>query len=184
MDVTRTSEKDMTPELDREIRRLQQEAFPRTVEFAQQRWWHTPPSDDELWFNARHEGRLVGSVRLVRRTVRTPDGQRTVGGIANVCSHPQARGLGAAKACMTAAQEYIAGSGQIDFGVLFCGDGVRPFYEKLGWKAVDNEVLVGDPPVRHKYNDPDHHGFIMVYPGRRCMSQWPAGTVNLDGQDW
>ena len=50
----------------------------------------------------------VGSVRLIVSGLRTAAGELLVGGMANVCSHPDHRGEGAAKACMRAAQQVIA----------------------------------------------------------------------------
>ena len=122
MDIIRTLEKDLTPEGDREILDLQHAAFTKTAEFAHQRWWHSPAQDDDLWFGVRDDaGKLISSIRVVHRLARTTDGERLLAGIGNVCSHPEARGSGAASMCMTAVSEYIADEGGADFGLLFCG---------------------------------------------------------------
>jgi len=182
MDVTRTAERDLTDQQAEDIRRLQRAAFPATKEFATQRWWHTPPASGEQWLGARRDGELIGSVKLLFRTITTDAGELLVGGIGNVCSHPHARGLGAAKACMQAAQRVIAA--EADFGLLFTGRAVRTFYESLGWHVVDNELI-------HRHGDghdaPGHGGaddFSLISPGRLALADWPAGTIDLNGPDW
>ncbi len=183
MDVTRTSERDLSDAQKEDLRRLQQAAFPATEEFATQRWWHTPPAGDEQWLAARRDGELIGSVRLLFRTITTaPGDDLLVGGIGNVCSHPHARGLRAAKTCMLAAERVIAA--EADFGLLFTGRAVRTFYEGLGWHVVDNELI-------HRHGDgrdaPGHGGpddFNLIYPGRCRLADWPAGTIELNGPDW
>jgi predicted N-acetyltransferase YhbS len=182
--VTCVLEKDMTPALARGIQELQHAAFPHTSEFAHQRWWHTPLSPEELWFVARRDGRLVGSVRLVLRRITTVAGDYVVGGLANVCSHPDARGCGAAKACALAAQEKIAHGGTMDFGLLFCAVRVRDFYAKLGWTVVTNDVIFGAPPSRHGYGVPALSGYAMIFPGRLATADWPTGGIDLNGQNW
>ena len=183
MDVTCTIESDLSDGQAEDIRQLQQAAFPGAGEFTTQRWWHTPPGEDEKWLTARNDnGKLIGSARLLFRTIVTAEGELTVGGIGNVCSHPDCRGQGAASACMRAAAEVI--EREADFGFLFCGDGVLRFYEHLGWQVVDNDV-------RYQLRDEDAasqarapHGHAMAHPGRRSMDDWPKGEIDLNGPDW
>lgn len=182
MDVTRTAERDLTDTQKAEVLALQQLAFPGTEEFPTQRWWHTPLDDGEEWIGARRDGRLIASVRLIFRTIITDAGELLVGGVGNVCSHPDFRGFGAAKACMRAAQETIAA--ETDFGLLMTGTGVKAFYESLDWHVVDNHMV-------HRHTDgrdaPGHNSpgeFKMIYPGRLALGDWPAGTINLNGPDW
>ena len=183
MEVTRTAERDLTAQQAEDIRRLQQAAFPNTVEFPTQRWWHTPLAGGEQWLGARREGELIGSVRLLFCTITTAAGDELfVGGIGNVCSHPSARGVGAAKACMLAAQRVIAA--EADFGLLFTGRTVRAFYEGLGWHVIDNELVLRHPDGR---DAPGHDGpdeFNLIYPGRLALADWPAGSIDLNGPDW
>lgn len=182
MDITCVKEPDLTAEQKQEIRDLQHAAFPSTAEFTVQRWYHTPPGDDEKWFAARIDGELIGSVRLVFREVSTAAGDFRVGGIGNVCSHPSRRGGGAAKACMTAAAGAIRR--EADFGLLFCGEPVRRFYESLGWRTVENLFhyrpgTAHAPLVTRVPSD-----YAMILPGRRGAGDWPAGEIDLLGPDW
>lgn len=180
MDVTCISERDLTPCQAGEILLLQHLAYPDTPHFAMRRWCHSPLEGDDLWFAFRRQGRLVGSLRLLHRRTKTVSGEMVLGGIGNVCSHPDARGQGAARACMRAAAEYMRHGDKIDFGMLFCAKGVLEFYGKLGWRRISDEVLRApetgqSEPVR---------GFAMICPARRGLEDWPGGTVDLNGDDW
>ena len=182
MDTTCTIERDLTAEHAEEIRCLQQAAFPGTTEFLTQRWWHTPVADDEWWLGARVDGELIGSARLLFRTIVTTGGERVIGGIGNVCSHPDRRGQGAAAACMRAAAEEIGR--EADFGVLFCGEAVRGFYERLGWQVVDNELYPRPAGAGGERVRSTGHGCAMISPGRQTLDEWPAGEIDLNGPDW
>ena len=129
MQVESLLEKELPPQVAAEIQELQHLAFPAEQVFAQQRWWHAPLLPEERWFLCRREGRLIGSVRVIPRTILAAGKPYTIGAIGNVCSHPQFRGVGAAKAVMGAVAGYIA-AGNVDFGVLMCG-GAHDYYAKL-----------------------------------------------------
>ena len=182
MDITCTIERDLTEAQRLEIQQLQQAAFPATDEFATQRWWHAPLEGNELWLGAVEEGKLVGSVLLAFRTVTSREGDLFVGAIGNVCSHPDHRGSGAARACMAAAAEAI--ERECDFGVLFCGPPVREFYTKLGWTQIGNLMryqLMGESESQLAN---ERHGYAMAIGGKRPIDDWPRGEINLNGPDW
>jgi predicted N-acetyltransferase YhbS len=178
MNIATTLERNLTDAHAEEIRALQQAAFPQTEEFRTQRHWHTPIAADDCWVGARVEGRLIGSVCVMFRTVSTAIGDLRIGGIGNVCSHPDARGLGAAKACMRAAGAIIEAT--CDFGLLGCGDVVLAFYAGLGWSKIDNEVIWTDADGHRQAHDPN----VMILPGTRPLAQWPDGTIDLNGPNW
>ena len=182
MDISVTLELELTAEQKQEIRELQHVAFPSADEFATQRWYHTPPCDDEKWFGARADGELIGSVRLVFRDVSTEAGDLRVGGIANVCSHPSHRGRGAAKACLMAAAGAI--QRDADFGLLFCGEPARLFYEGLGWQTVDNLFHYRPGTAHAPLVTQVPSDYAMIRPGRRSVDAWPGGEIDLNGPDW
>ena len=184
MDVTVVAERDVMPERQREILLLQHAAFPGTGEFAYQRWYRTPLSDDDLWFLARRGGQFIGSVRLLHRRITTVRGDLAIGGVANVCSHPSARGSGAARACMLGAQQYIAGGTRTDFGMLFTGPKVREFYAKLGWRGVKNPLVYADESGNAVRVSPEAERCVMIFASSRPLEQWPEGEININGPAW
>ena len=176
------AEPDVTPELDKEVMKIQQAAFPNTASFAEHRWWHSPPADDDLWFLVRDGEKLVGSVRLVHRKITTPVGDLLVAGIGNVCSDPDNPGSGGGWRGMFAAQRYIKNSDKIDFGLLFCSDSLVEYYSALRWKIVENKFIAAgadadSPPV-------ELGGNKMIYRARRPVEDWPEGEINLNGRNW
>jgi GNAT superfamily N-acetyltransferase len=181
VDVTCTIECDLKPTEAAETILLQHLAYPDTPHFACRRWCHSPLEGDDLWFALRRDGRLLGSCRLLHRRIKAGEAELIVGGVGNVCSHPDARGIGAAKACMFAAADYMLQGGKVDFGMLFCGKHVVEFYRKLGWHRITNEVVRTPPPPAGREQV---RGNVMICPGRMPLDQWPAGPVDLNGDDW
>lgn len=182
MDIQCLSEQELPFEIAEQIQLLQQAAFGQTAEFTRQRWWHTPHGPGEMWFLATDGLRLIGSVRLIERRIRTTCDSPVIGGIGNVCSHPEARGLGAAKRCLQSAGEYIRAS--LDFGVLMCSDNVRELYAKLGWQVVTNDFTCVNCQGSEGPYEVKPGNYVMILPGRRKIETWPPGPINLCGQDW
>lgn len=184
MNIQRVREKDLTPVQAAEILELQHAAFPATKEFETQRWYHTPLADDEMWFFGYKDGRLICSVRVVHRTITVGTANFRVAGIANVGSHPDARGTGAGKACMQAVGQYISQAPDLDFGVLFTGPPTDGFYAKLGWKTITNQYACANEKDQRVTHDPKDGGVRMIYPGRQTLEKWPDGVMDLNGRDW
>ncbi len=66
------------------------------------------------------------------------DTKLTVGiGIGNVCTVVRGKGYG--KAIMKEVSNYLITTDQI--GLLFCKEALIPFYEKCGWKLIDNSSV-------------------------------------------
>ncbi len=178
MTITQLHERHLSDDHRQAILELQQLSFPQTEEFKTQRWWHTPLDGSELWIGCEADSELIGSVLLLFREVTTAAGPLTLGGIGNVCSHPDHRGAGAARKCMAAAGAVIAE--QCDFGLLECGDPVVDFYGAMGWQEIDNEVIWQFPDG--KPGKTESH--VMVLAGRKALDAWPVGTVDLNGPNW
>ena len=65
----------------------------------------------------------------------------------------------------------------VEFGMLFCLPRLAPFYERQGWRLVEDEVEIDQPdgPIVWPYH-------IMVLPcGAR---EWPAGRVEVGSLPW
>ena len=65
----------------------------------------------------------------------------------------------------------------VNFGLLFCGYRMEPFYQSLGWQTVSAPVY---------FNQPDHKlledGLLMALP---CgLVSWPQGVVDVRGLPW
>jgi len=180
IEVRCVEERDFTDLLDRQVIALQRVAFPQEEHFKMKRWVHTLPLPHDRWFQAWAGHELAASVWLHHRTIHTPAGPCRVGGIANVCSDPAWRGEGAARACMRAAMDYMDASPDIDFGLLFCGAGVRRFYEALGWRDTTNRYLARIPG--HDAAPIHENAIVLRYDAG--PTPWPDGDIDLNGPEW
>lgn len=185
MNIIRKTETQLTSEQERQILTLQRKAFPQTQEFKTQRWYQTPLADDDLWYMAFVDDNIAGCVRVIHRIISAGDQEYSVAGIANVCSDPQGRGKGLAKGCMIeAARNFTMEPYAVDFGILFGGPPVQPFYRKLGWQSVTaGKILHLDDNGQIQEYDLSSAS-MMLHPGRTALNNWPQSEINLNGPLW
>ncbi|MGI9016187.1 MAG: GNAT family N-acetyltransferase [Euzebya sp.] len=89
---------------------------------------------EAVLFEAREQGLLVGWVTLRLNQARLTSHWATV---ERLQSHPTKRGLGIGDALLRATVEHGRGSGLHHLLlVLRAGEGLEPFYERLGWTQV------------------------------------------------
>ena len=128
------------PDLPRELE-IQALAFMRIA------WGIGDPFRDHV-----HEG--PGSVHFVRssgnvlvshvRVFIIEAGEFRLGGVSGVLTYPEFRGQGHASALMRRAATHIQEQ-RLDLGMLFCDKETEPFYNALGWQALEpGRVVVKD----------------------------------------
>jgi predicted acetyltransferase len=100
------------------------------------------------------ESLLVSHLQVIPIPVGGRDRRLLIGGVSGVLTYPQFRGEGHASALLRSAAAHIDAS-DMDLGMLFCGVDVAPFYEALGWRALER----GRVGVQE---DPDSHDLVMV----------------------
>ncbi|MFE9610142.1 GNAT family N-acetyltransferase [Streptomyces sp. NPDC006012] len=128
------------------------------------------PKEDH--FGIRLGGRLVAHAGLVRLPVSVGGARGEVVGVGGVAVAPEVRGRGLAREVVAAAldQARTLGPGH---ALLFCRDPLVPFYGRLGWRALDQDVRVEQQegpvvmPLRTMVT-PLHDGAV-----------WPTGAVRL-----
>jgi predicted N-acetyltransferase YhbS len=142
------------------------------IEDAAYRW-----RPKELHFVTEEDGRAVSHVGLVKTKVTAGGHEVTVGGVGGVVTRPEAEGRRLVHAAMREAARYMRSELGVEFGMLFCLPRLAPFYERQGWRLVEDEVEIDQPdgPVVWPYR-------VMVLP---CgESVWPAGRVEVGGLPW
>jgi aminoglycoside 2'-N-acetyltransferase I len=138
---------------------------------------------------ARKEARLwlgdppVAHLGFERRTVGTARGDVLVAGVGDVAVAPGRQGQGVGGELMRALDRVLReGEFAADFGFLQCREAVIGFYASTGWTAVPNHtrhLSVQDArTVREGYWP------TFVRAGRRPLSEWPDGLVDLRGLPW
>lgn len=120
------------------------------------------------------EGSLVSVLEIVRRRGSVGGDSLTLGLLGGVITAPRWRGQGYGSALLKHAAGFICDEMGCDFGLLFCGEGLVAFYERLGWQLVPNAYVYDQPRGKT-----EGHLKLMVFP---CRGQgFPQGLVDLEG---
>lgn len=127
----------------------------------------------EEHFGIRHGGRLVAHAGLRRLPVAIGDAETEVMGVGGVAVAPDMQGQGLARLVVAAALDHARTMGP-QHALLFCRPPLVPLYQRLGWHALDEDVLVEQPANR-----------LVTMPLRtmvtplRDNAAWPSGGVRL-----
>ena len=130
--------------LDAAVRALLQAAFPTTEEFRRGRDYRHRAREGDFLIVGYAGDRLAASVALYFATARSEASDPiSLGCIGNVCSDPdpELRGQGHAAACVRRALKIARARGAAA-ALLFCREGLVPYYERFGFLPVRNEVLL------------------------------------------
>ena len=171
-------ETSITPAEDAAIKDLLCECFPNDVEaFSKTRYWHT--SGPEYSVVYMEDDKALGHVGIVVREVICDGNKVKIAGVQNVAVSTQMRGSGLSKALMTRAME-IAAEKQIKFGMLFCSDKLKNFYESQGWVVKNAQIQIVDNGAA--IPDTNQHLYMI-----KQLSNEPfqdCNVINLNGMDW
>ena len=123
------------------------------------------------------DGRAVSHVGLINHTVEVGGTPVRVGGVGGVATNGEVHGRGYAQKTLRFAEKYMCEEMNVEFGLLFCLDRLRPFYERQNWQLLYAPVEFEQPSG--KMISPLN---VMVLP---CSeADWPAGAVNLQSLPW
>ncbi len=125
------------------------------------------------------EGRVGSHVGVLKHTVSAGGVPVVVGGVGGVVTVPEMQGHGLAQKGMRHAAAFMCEEMGVEFGLLFCLDRLKGFYESLGWQHVPERVEVEQEsgPIEAPFN-------MMVLPCGGGARQWPAGEVKLNSLPW
>jgi len=127
----------------------------------------------EEHFGIRHGDRLVAHAGLLRLPLAIGDTETEVMGVGGVAVAPDMQGRGLARLVVTAALDHARTLGP-QHALLFCRPSLVPLYQRLGWHALDTDVLV-EQPANRLVTMPLK---TMVTP-LRDNACWPSGPVRL-----
>jgi hypothetical protein len=119
----------------------------------------------------------MSHVGLVEQTVDVAGVAVRVAGVGGVATNNEAHGRGYAQKTLRFAEKYMCEELKVEFGLLFCLDRLKPFYERQNWQLVNDAVEFEQPSGRMVSTMN-----VMVLPcGERA---WPAGAVALQSLPW
>jgi predicted acetyltransferase len=153
---------------DQELRELLSTCFtkPGDEVFKTRRYWREPYK--HRWIIRNEEGSLVAHVGIHEKTVEADGESYLIGGICEVCVHPDYRGRGYVNSMLECVHVWLA-EHEFSFSILF---GNPKVYGSSGYVVVDNLYSNEDgkdwKPVK---------GMITQIADR----SWPEGEAHLAG---
>ena len=123
------------------------------------------------------EGSPATHVGLLRHTVTVGERPVKVCGVGGVVTAIDSHGKGYATHAMRYAQDLMRREWAVDFGLLFCLERLVPFYERLGWRRVNEDVR-----IEHTSGQINSPMVVMILPCK--AKKWPAGSVKLNSFPW
>lgn len=158
---------------DRVLRELLTVCFtkPQDVVFRDRRYFVDPYP--HRWIVRNSGERIVAHVGGHEKSILAGGRVYRVGGIGDVCVHPEFRGRGYVREMLSAAHAFMARQG-FDFALLF---GRPEVYGSSGYRPVENLFIHADPA------NPESE-LVSVRGLARCLgeTQWPAaGAAVLPG---
>jgi predicted N-acetyltransferase YhbS len=158
--------------LDAELRTLFVTCFPKDEPlFSKHRHFREPPT--HRWIIRDPAGRLVAHACIHDKTLGSPVGDLHIGGVAEVCVHPDFRGQGLVRLLMQRIQAWLIDH-HFDFSVLF---GRTEVYASSGYQNVNNLLRQIDPATEEEIVQPAENAMILPLGPR----PWPAGEIDLRG---
>ena len=136
--------------------------------------WRTRWATFDWYVTVQADDRIVGMAGVVDRQGTIGDVPARLGLLGAVFTLPEHRGRGFASDVVLRATQLMTDELGCDFGVLLCSDHLIPFYERQGWKHVQN-------PLR--FERFGRAGFaqsrVMIY---ECAGRpLPDGTIDVKG---
>jgi predicted acetyltransferase len=168
-DVEYMKDEMLDEEIDRQLRVLLSSCFvgEHNAMFAHQRFCREMPQ--HRWM-VREPGRIIAHVASHERKIWSGDTMFAIGGIAEVCVHPDHRGKGLVKKMLMETHEWLRVR-NVPFAVLF---GAESVYSSSGYFVVHN-VYTGDNSMETRQLS-DH---AMV--AELLSVKWPEGDMDLRG---
>lgn len=179
MEIKIVQEIEITDAIDRGVKDGLCRCFPPDIEiFSESRGWHgSMPSWSVI---IEDSGRIVAHVGIIDRVIKAGNRQLRVAGIQNVFVLPEYRGQCLSDKIMDASMKE-AEMLDFDAGLLYCVPTLEKVYARCGWKLLPKEDIIRI----------DEHGCEVAIPGKNIamffplkVSEFPAGTIHLQGNDW
>ncbi|WP_460234344.1 GNAT family N-acetyltransferase [Aurantivibrio plasticivorans] len=119
----------------------------------------------------------VSKCGLLRQTIRVGSHDLEVAGIGGVVTAPECQNQGFATQLIDEALRFVETEWLLSVSALFCRNELVPFYQQLGWKGAEREVMIVQPhgSVRAPMN-------FLVY--EVAPGSWPGGAVELGCLPW
>lgn len=140
------------------------------------RQYEGPAEQRPRSFVVRQDGRVIAHAAFVTRTIGTSAGEMTIAGLARVCTDPDVRGQGLGPRVVRPIFDLVD-QGVFPFSLFQTSQEVKPFYERLGCRMVEN-AIVNSLATEGEETCPFKDAVAMIYPAE---GDWPEGEIDLRG---
>jgi aminoglycoside 2'-N-acetyltransferase I len=144
--------------------------------------WADLDAETDYLIRFREDGELRACAWVTRRTVAISDQEVQVAGVRGVVTDPDHRRRGYGRAVMERAHALMGSFADCDFALLFSSVMAVPFYESLGWRALDGSVTCEQPGGRIDYTDALPTAPVMALALR--PADLPSGPIDVLGLPW
>jgi predicted acetyltransferase len=171
--LLRLIEPDVSDEMDAGIRELLSTCFTKTQDtiFRTQRFWQERPARHYVVREAN--GRLIAHANYHDKRLGCEPGEVRIGGVGDVCVHPDARGQGLVRAMLMTLHQELVEQG-IPFGMLF---GDAKVYHSSGYRPIENPLHYRELGSTNWTTKVSVEAMIRVL----GTASWPQGTLDLRG---
>ena len=138
---------------------------------------YRPKTGDEVHCVLYTDSRPVSHVGVLQHHARANGRSVLIGGIGGVVTIPAARRRGHGAMLVQHATNLLREEWNVDFALLFCIDRMRGYYERLGWRKLECEVLIDQPAG--KVPSPFH---VMTMPFNQDFEI--IHSLDLDSASW
>jgi predicted acetyltransferase len=166
-------DRDVNEEDDRRLRQLLSYCFTKAEDhvFAQRRYFQEAP--DHRFLMRTADGEIAAHVALHDKMIGSKEGELHIGGVAEVCTHPDHRGRGHIKALLAAGHAWMTERNMV-FSMLF---GEPYIYTSSGYVHVENPIRLWDWKREQWVTEAVRAA--MVRPLTDLV--WPEGVIDLRG---
>ena len=164
----------ITPAQDDSLRELFQLCFKRELAYLEhQRYFRELPPHRWMIFGDTDE--IIAHVAVYEKLLGTDSGLLPVIGIAEVCTHPDYRGRGLARAILAEIHDWARAQG-FDWSLLF---GSHAIYGGSGYARIDNPIRALD--YQSGAWKTETLEYALARQLRQSAAPWPHGTIDLRG---
>jgi GNAT superfamily N-acetyltransferase len=149
--------------------------------------WHSDPFGvahlgldwrvKDMHFLLELDEQPVSHVGILRHAGRVGTRRVQFAGFGSVITVPHAQRQGHASTLIERATQFVFDEWRVDAGLLFCLPRMLPYYQRLGWVALEHAVLIDQRSGRVAAPIP-----TMVYPADRCPRL--DAPIELESAPW
>ena len=161
---------DVDKELNDKIIQLFTICFARHSIIRHQRYFKEMPQ--HRWY-IEEDNKIIAHLALHEKKISLANGSFPIGGVAEVCVHPDHRGKGYVKQMLKKAHKWLK-ENKYPFAMLF---GDQKIYSSSGYSVIENEIKYFDDKIGKWKIETSKYAMIKALSDKPC----PEGLINING---